>query len=70
MADQEALLRLHDGIEKWNRWRVDRLETQIDLSEVDLSHANLSGVNFYDVNLTNANLSHAILFEQFVNLVT
>jgi uncharacterized protein YjbI with pentapeptide repeats len=63
MADQEAFLRLHDGIEKWNRWRVDRLETQIDLSEVDLSHANLSGVNFYDVNLTNANLSHAILFE-------
>ena len=58
MANQEHLAILKQGVEAWNRWRLDHSDIQPDLFRADLRAANLRGAN-----LRGANLSSTYLFE-------
>ena len=66
MANEEHLKILREGIEVWNKWRIEHPDIQPDLIEVDLSGADLSGANLSGadlswVDLRETNLSWAIL---------
>lgn len=61
MANEEQLKILRSGVEKWNAWRIENLNTSIDLTEADLSWADLSGANLREANLSGANLTGANL---------
>lgn len=66
MADNEHLEILKQGVEKWNEWRSNNLQTKpdlscADLSRSDLSRANLSYVYLNDTNLVGADLNRADL---------
>jgi hypothetical protein len=78
MANPEHLAILKQGVEAWNRWRVERIDSNpelfeenvdpidlsfADLQGADLSHFNLGGVLFTAANLCWANLNHTYLFE-------
>jgi hypothetical protein len=73
MANPEHLAKLREGVEAWNRWRLQNPKLGINLSQADLTeamlwNANLSGanLNFANLNgasLSNANLERADLFE-------
>lgn len=73
MANPEHLAILNQGVEAWNEWRNENLETKPDLSGAMLSGANLSRANLSNadfreamlctVNLIKANLSRANLSE-------
>ncbi len=54
MANKILLNILNQGVQVWNRWRIDSNNHQIDLSD-----ANLAGINLKDVNLINADLRRA-----------
>jgi uncharacterized protein YjbI with pentapeptide repeats len=55
MANEEHLKILKQGVEQWNKWR---LENPI---RADLGHARLSGANLSDAYLSDADLSGADL---------
>lgn len=62
MANEEQLSILRQGVEVWNKWRVDNPGIEIDfresnLVEVNLSKANLSRTNLSKADLRGANLS-------------
>src|SRR6266487_4291677 len=61
MANQEQLDRLQQGVEKWNTWRTQHEEIEVDLSGADLSRADLSRAHLRETNLRNANLIIASL---------
>src|SRR6266516_2558294 len=61
MANQEQLDRLQQGVEKWNTWRTQHEEIDVDLSGADLSRADLSRAHLRETNLRNANLIIASL---------
>jgi uncharacterized protein YjbI with pentapeptide repeats len=68
MADPEHLEILEKGVDHWNKWRNENLETVPNLSAAKLSGAILRGadlrrVDFYMANLVGADLSHANLIE-------
>lgn len=56
MANQEHFDILKQGVNIWNRWRIEHPDIQPDLSGDDLS-----STNFYKFNLSGANLSGAEL---------
>ena len=75
MANEEHLKILKQGVEQWNKWRLENAirpdlgganlskcqpELSADLSGADLSGADLSGANLIGANLSGANLSGAI----------
>lgn len=45
MANSEHVERLKFGVEEWNSWRRDYLETVPELNDTDFSGANLAGAN-------------------------
>jgi uncharacterized protein YjbI with pentapeptide repeats len=66
MANEEHLKRLKQGVEQWNKWRLENAIRPdlsganlrgADLSEANLTNAKLSGADLSEANLTNANLS-------------
>ena len=61
MANQEQLAILKQGVEIWNKWRVDNLDVDIDLIEADLMGANLSEANLSRASLMEAHLPGADL---------
>ena len=56
MANLEQLAKLNEGVEAWNRWRVDQ-------ASPDLSEANLAGRDLTGADLENANLQRVVLGE-------
>jgi hypothetical protein len=52
MADEEHLAILKQGVEAWNKWRIEHPTTRPDLFEADLSRANLSGAGLSLTRLT------------------
>ena len=61
MADKKQLEILKQGVEAWNKWRVENPNRPLDLSEAELEGVNLSGINLRKANLFKANLSGAVL---------
>lgn len=56
MANEEHVKILKQGVEVWNRWRIDNPNVQPDLCDLSIKRARLNGAN-----LTNTNLNRAIL---------
>ena len=54
---------LRQGIDTWNKWRIEHPNIRPDLSETDFSWANLRETNLSRANLSGANLSGADLIE-------
>jgi len=65
MANEEHLKILKQGVEQWNKWRLENAIRPdlggADLSDADLSSANLSSANLSDANLIDSNLYRANL---------
>jgi hypothetical protein len=61
MVDQGHLDILTKGVDAWNAWRQQHLDTKPDLSGADLSGANLSEADLRDADLDRANLHRANL---------
>lgn len=55
------LIRLRDGIEGWNRWRLSHAEEICDLAGEDLSHGYFFEGNFSWANFKGASLQRACL---------
>jgi uncharacterized protein YjbI with pentapeptide repeats len=60
MANEEHLKILKQGVEQWNKWRLEN-HIRPDLSGADLSSADLSGADLSNADLRRANLSEANL---------
>jgi uncharacterized protein YjbI with pentapeptide repeats len=56
MANEEQLKILKQGVNAWNKWREENLETRPDLTEADLSWARLREANLFMANLSGAEL--------------
>lgn len=61
MANPEHLALLKQGVEQWNRWRVEHPEVKPDLSYADLNHAYLSKINLSNIYLGHADLNYSYL---------
>lgn len=61
MANMSHLNILRQSIKRWNGWRRDYPDQEIDLSSANLSEANLSGADLSEADLNHANLSKANL---------
>lgn len=84
MANQEQLNILREGVERWNNWRDENPDEQIDLSQADFNDVEFekkqatrrstfrSGGNastLQGVNLSGVNFSHAALHGTNLNRV-
>jgi len=63
MSNPEHLGKLLEGVEAWNKWRMQNPEIEPDLKEADLREANLWKAHLRDTNFRGANLSEANLRE-------
>lgn len=61
MANEAQLETLKQGVDAWNNWRDENLETEIDLSNSTLINLNLRGINFRKANLLFSDLNHSDL---------
>ncbi len=71
MANEEQLSILRQGVDVWNKWRMENPTVYVDLSQADLTEVNLENVNlneavlyktyFSGSCLRNANIANAIL---------
>jgi TIR domain/Pentapeptide repeats (8 copies) len=61
MANEEQVALLKQGVEVWNKWRVENPAIRPNLSYMDLRDADLSGAMLHDANLHDANLRGANL---------
>ncbi len=74
MANDEHLAILKQGVEAWNKWRLDKFEIRrpfnrrliLDSHFPDLTSANLKGMNLASMNLVRVNLKNTNL--RFTNL--
>jgi uncharacterized protein YjbI with pentapeptide repeats len=57
MANPEHLEILKQGVEVWNRWRINSFKVQPDLSGAELRRKNFRGTNLSDALLIEATLS-------------
>jgi uncharacterized protein YjbI with pentapeptide repeats len=60
MANEEHLKILKQGVEQWNKWRLENA-IKPDLQDANLYGADLSGANLYGADLSGANLYGANL---------
>ena len=71
MANEEHLKILKQGVEQWNKWRLENATRPdlagADLSDADLFSANLSGAELSDADLRRASLSGANLSDAELN---
>ena len=71
MANEEHLKILKQGVEQWNKWRLENDIRPdlggVDLSDADLFSANLSGAELSDADLRRASLSGANLSDAELN---
>ncbi len=67
MANQEHLTILRQGVQVWNEWRAEHLNTRPDLSGADLSGADLSGADLGWADLSGAKLKWADLSEAILS---
>jgi uncharacterized protein YjbI with pentapeptide repeats len=70
MANEEHLKILKQGVEVWNRWRIENRDIRLDLSEADLSGADLRQADLRAVDLRAVDLSGADLREADLCAVT
>jgi hypothetical protein len=68
MANEEQLAILKQGVDVWNKWRLENPRAAIDLRKAGLVETILEGANLREAdlalaNLNKANLSEAILSE-------
>lgn len=61
MANEEHLAILMQGVEIWNRWRNEHLDTMPDLSGADLCSIDLSRADLSETDLNGANLNQTTL---------
>lgn len=61
MADPEHIEILEQGVEVWNRWRLENPEMRPNLRKAKLRGRDLQNANFNDSNLRRADLSKACL---------
>jgi uncharacterized protein YjbI with pentapeptide repeats len=61
MADEFLVKLLKESPKKFNQWRVNNPNTEIDLEKADLSNAHLKGANLSNMNFNSSNLSNAYL---------
>ncbi len=61
MANEEHLAKLMEGVEAWNKWRLENPRIIASLGGANLSSANLIGADLSGANLIGANLSGAYL---------
>ncbi len=61
MANPEHLEILKQGVEQWNKWRMEHPDVHPDLREANLEKAELGGANLSGANLTGADLRGADL---------
>jgi hypothetical protein len=66
MANDEHVALLKQDVAAWNKWRVENLDTEANLSKANLGGANLGGANLMWANLSEADLRGANLM--WVNL--
>ena len=67
MANKEQLEILKQGVEVWNKWRIEEgLFVQIDLSGANLRDADLQYADLRDADLSHADLRDAMLMEAFL----
>ncbi|VEP13183.1 Pentapeptide repeat family protein [Hyella patelloides LEGE 07179] len=52
---------IKDDVHKWNIWRIDNPNIQLDLSNTDFYKANLSCINLSNINLSKSNFIQANL---------
>src|SRR6266487_177290 len=67
MANQEQLDRLQQGVEKWNTWRTQHEEIDVDLSGAKLGGAKLGGAKLGGADLSRSNFSGADLSGAILN---
>jgi uncharacterized protein YjbI with pentapeptide repeats len=73
MANRNQVKIIKQGVEVWNKWRLDHPKTKVDLSGasfesveltgINLSEANLRDTDFWGAELKKANLSKATLID-------
>lgn len=66
MANPNHLATLRRGIAHWNEWRIQHVDTAVDLREADLRHRHISdailtGADLRDADLRGADLARADL---------
>jgi TIR domain/Pentapeptide repeats (8 copies) len=61
MANPDHRAILSQGVEKWNLWRTQQPNVEIDLTRADLEDAQLAGVDLHGVNLKRVTLRGANL---------
>jgi hypothetical protein len=54
MADEQQLAILHQGVEEWNKWRLQNRDLQPDLFKAEWIRSNLVGANLSAGNLSSA----------------
>jgi len=69
MANQEHVMLLKQGVEQWNKWRVQYPEIRVNLSDADLTGFNLNEANFRGSDLRRTNLSGANLWKANLGVV-
>jgi uncharacterized protein YjbI with pentapeptide repeats len=70
MANPEHLAKLKEGVEVWNKWRLQHREVTPDLRKADLRRANLRGAMLDWARLDGAQLVEADLREANLNFTS
>lgn len=58
MPNQKHFEIIKQGVEEWNKWRVENPEIEPDLSDVDLSELKLNDANLSDTDLRRSTLKN------------
>jgi hypothetical protein len=56
IPNEEHLTLINQGVDAWNKWREEHVDTSPDLSKAQLGGANFSGANLSEANLERASL--------------